>query len=150
MSIPISVSSDPTSLTIVCCVEAGVLEPMVIRMVESLRRHGGSWAQTPVWAITPRFGPSIARATREKFSQLSIEHRVIREPHPYQWFGMWNKIAAVSYAEEHAQTEYMAFIDSDVLFTGEPDQLVGSDFSACVHGNQHLGTTGPGDANEPL
>ena len=123
---------------------------MVARMVESLRRHGGRWAQTPVWAITPRFGPSLSRATLRKFAELNVEYRVIRERHPYQWFGMWNKMAALTHVEANTESEYVAFIDSDVLFVGEPDRLVSADFSACVHPTKHLGTSGPDDPNEAL
>ena len=141
---------DPTSLTIVCCVESGPLEPMAMRMIESLRRHGGRWSQTQVWAITPRFGPSLAPATLKKFDELNVNYQILREKHPYIWFSMWNKMAALTHVEAKVQTDYVAFIDTDVIFTGEPEQLVSGDFSACVHGTKHLGTSGPDDANEAL
>ena len=74
----------------------------------------------------------------------------MRERHPYLWYGMWNKLAATNYAEANAQSEYLAFVDSDVLFAKEPDQLVSADFSACIHPTKHLGTSGPDDPNEAL
>lgn len=44
----------PISMTVVACVESGVLEPLTIRMVDSLRRFGGRFANTEVVAVTPR------------------------------------------------------------------------------------------------
>ena len=117
-------------------------------MVESLRRFGGRFAQTPMYAVTPRPGPSLARATLGEFERLGVKHINLREAHSYQWYQMWNKIEALNYVEAQVDTEYLGFIDSDVIFTGEPDQLVHGDLTASIHGNKHLATSGPGDSNE--
>ena len=121
---------------------------MAVRMVESLRRFGGRFAQTPVWAVTPRPGPSLARATLGEFERLGVKHVHIRDAHSYQWYNMWNKIAALSHVETRVETDYMGFIDSDVIFLGEPDHLIGGDMTASIHGTKHLGSSGPNDPNE--
>ena len=52
-----------SDITFVCCVESGSLESQTIRMVESLRRYGGKFANAPVIAVTPRFGAPLSKAT---------------------------------------------------------------------------------------
>ena len=117
-------------------------------MVESLRRHGGRFADVPVWAITPRYGPRLTNRTLEQFSRLNVTHHTLHERGSYSWYNLWNKIASMNYAEAHAQTDYLGFIDSDILLTGEPEQLIASDFAARIHAFKHIGTTGPGDPKE--
>lgn len=79
---------------------------------------------------------------------MDVQHITLRNAHPYQWYNLWNKIEALSHVETRAETDYVGFIDSDVIFTGEPDHLIGSDLTASVHGTKHLATSGPGDSNE--
>ena len=121
---------------------------MVVRMVESLRRFGGRFAQTPMYAVTPRPGPSLAPATLGEFERLSVKHLNLRGSHPYHWYNLWNKIEALTHLETRVDTEYMGFVDSDVIFTGEPEHLVHGDLTASVHGTKHLATSGPDDSNE--
>jgi hypothetical protein len=55
-------------------------------------------------------------------------------------------------AEQFAQTEFIAWLDSDVLVLGEPSQLLlahDEDFAACAP-DRTIGTTGPGDPFEPF
>ena len=63
---------------------------------------------------------------------------------------LWNKTVAMSYLEARATTDYVAFVDSDVLFAGEPEALVSGEFTACVHSTKHLASSGPEDARDPL
>lgn len=42
-------------ITFVCCVELGSLEAQTVRMIESLRRWGGQFANATVFAVTLRF-----------------------------------------------------------------------------------------------
>ena len=121
---------------------------MVTRMVESLRRHGGRFADAPVWAITPRYGPRLAPQTLKRFAELRVEHHTIREGGDYDWYNLWNKIASMKYVEARAKTDYVAFIDSDILVTGEPTALIAGDFTARVHSFKHIATTGPHDPKE--
>lgn len=55
------VTVEPKDITVVCCVEAGPLELMTVRMVESLRRFGGRFSRMDVFAVRPsiavRWGP---------------------------------------------------------------------------------------------
>ena len=60
--------------TFVCCVESGWLETQTIRLVESLRKFGGTFSQEPVIAVTPRFGPPLSKRTHAQFRELGVTH----------------------------------------------------------------------------
>jgi hypothetical protein len=139
-------------ITFVTCIESGPLETQVLRLVESLRRFGGAYADCPVWAIKPRFGPPISRHTRNDFDRLRIEYRHTTRTDPHAWYAYINKTRALMLAEEQAATEFVGWLDADLLVTGEPAELLpgpNADITACSSDNCG-GTTGPGDKCEPF
>jgi hypothetical protein len=139
------------SMTVVTCVESGPLEPMVLRMVESLRQWGGRFRDSPVLAVSPRFGPPLARSTRRAFDSLGVSYRPIRPVNAYSWMDFYNKPLAVDAAETEATTELVAFLDADILIVGEPEQmaLAGVEDFAASATNKTVGSAGPGDEHEP-
>jgi hypothetical protein len=141
------------NITFVCCVESGWLEAQTIRMVESLRRWGGQFANTPIIAVKPRLGPPISHKTRQVFDRWQVEYLPIqvKKKKRYPWFRFLNKPYALIEVEERSTSEYICWLDSDLLFLGEPDQLIlkeGEDFVACAS-DKNIGTVGPEDAFEP-
>jgi hypothetical protein len=144
--------ADTPSITFICCVESGWLEDQTVRMIESLRRWGGRLADAPVLAVTPRFGPPLARATHQALERLKARH--VRAPArgDYAWFQFLNKPRALLAGEALATTETACWLDSDILVVGEPDQLVlgpEEDFAACAS-DQEMATTGPENPFHPL
>jgi hypothetical protein len=140
------------SISFVCCVESGMLEGLTVRMIQSLRRWGGSFANAPVFAVTPRFGPGLARSTLHDFKRLDVRYLNQSVDTPYSWFSFNNKPLSLAMAEAAADTETIAWLDSDVLIVGEPlaFQLEeGVDFAACPS-EKEMGTSGVGDTFEPL
>lgn len=73
----------PPSMTVVVCIESGILEPLTQRMVDSLRRFGERFANLDVVAVTPRLGPSLAPEARRRMVELGIEYLRVRPNHPY-------------------------------------------------------------------
>jgi hypothetical protein len=145
-----NIPSQP-STTFVFCVESGHYEAQTLLVVESLRRFGGKFANAPVLAITPRLGPSLTRDTLRRFDELGITYIRKNLGNPYTWYGYMNKAMAVMLAEEHASTEQIIWLDSDILVVAEPELLwlePDMDFTICA-ADQNVGTTGPGDKNEP-
>jgi hypothetical protein len=132
------------SISFVCVVESGFLEPQTVRLVESLRRWGGRMAGAPIIAVTPRFGPPLARVTHQALDRLGVRHvRATRSN--YVWFPYLNKARALVVAEAITTTETICFLDSDMIIAGEPDQLIlnaDEDFACCAP-EQEMGTTGP-------
>ena len=146
-------SSTP-EITFVCCVESGSLESQTIRMVQSLRQYGGRFAHAPIVAVTPRFGPPLARKTHQIFDSSQVEHLYIRPERQYSryaWNNFMNKPCAIMAVDEQAKSSAIAWLDSDLLFVGEPNQLVlqaGESLLACT--TDKIGaTTGSSDPLEP-
>jgi hypothetical protein len=144
------VASDP-GISFVCCVESGWLEYQTVRLVESLRRFGGRFADAPLFAVTPRFGPPLSRATQNVFRACGVKHIRATASQQYAWFNYFNKPLALVSAEEHIRTESVGFLDSDLLIVKEPEQLElapGEDLLAFPMPLKEMGTTGPGDPYE--
>lgn len=121
------------SITFVCCVESGSLETQSIRMIESMRRWGGRFSDCSIMAVTPRFGPPIAEKTKRIFEKLNVTYIRFQSKGSYSWFNFMNKPYAVLAAEKHSKSEFICWLDSDLIFLGEPDQLLlaeGEDFAA--------------------
>jgi hypothetical protein len=146
-----SVPSQP-STTVIYGIESGHFEAQTLLAVECLRRFGGRFANVPVLAITPRLGPSLTRDTLRRFDELEVTY--IRQDlgHPYSWYCYMNKAsAAMLAAEEYASTEQIIWLDSDTLVIAEPELLwldPDIDFAICST-DKNVGTSGPGDKNEP-
>ncbi|MDC7223958.1 MAG: hypothetical protein PQJ60_09470 [Spirochaetales bacterium] len=132
--------------TFVCCVESGALEFSLMRTIESLRRFGGEFSQAPILAITPRTGPKLAAETIEFFKKMNVDYYCFKADNRYSWKGFLNKHYALDFAERVADTEYITWIDSDLLFTGDIGGIIPekSDFIACVP-DSFGATSEPGD-----
>lgn len=138
-------------ITFVTCVESGPLETQVLRMAESLRRFGGAYADCPMWAVRPRFGAPVSGRTRRELDRLKVEFRRTARDDPYPWYAFGNKTRALRLAEEQVPTEFVGWLDADLLVTGEPSELLPGpteDVTACTPDNVG-GSTGPGDKCEP-
>jgi hypothetical protein len=140
------------SISFVCCVESGLLEGLTVRTIESLRRWGGAFSDAAVLALTPRRGPRLLPSTLEAFKRLNVRYLYQPTNSSYSWFQYYNKPLALAAAEEMADTELVAWLDSDILVVREPEALHledGVDFAACVSAKE-MGTCGPGDPFESL
>ena len=141
------------STTFVVCVESGPLELQTSWLVESLRRWGGRYADCSVLAITPRRGPALAGSTLEAFERAGVTWKRVTPAHEVDWYGPINKPTALAAAEEMADTDQIAWLDSDTLVVGEPSELdlsPGEDFAAMPCSTRHdIGSTGSGE-HEPF
>ncbi len=140
-----------SSITFVCCVESGWLENQTVRMIESLRRWGGQFANAPVFAVTPRFGPPLAYLTYQAFERLNVQYLRYQAKSRYSWYNFMNKPFALLAAQERSTSECVGWLDSDLLFLGEPNQLnlnKEEDFIACTP-DGYGATAGLGDSLEP-
>jgi hypothetical protein len=139
------------SICFVSCVESGPLEAQTVRMAESIRRFGGSLADSEILAITPRFGPPLARQTRKRFKELGVRHERIPSHPSYAWYHYLNTPLAMAAAEELSDATLLGWLDSDVLFLGEPEEFKLApdvDFAAAVTDNGVVGSTGEGSPHE--
>lgn len=131
--------------TFVCCVEPGLLEPMALRLLESLRRHGGRFADARFIACQPRLAPPISKATRDEIERLGGEHLWLWQPRKMDWYHYLNKPASLLHLDQKISTPWVTFLDSDMLIAREPSELVSPtvDFLACAPDDGLVGSTGP-------
>lgn len=124
---------------------------MTLRLVDSLRRFGGRFADADVIAVTPRPGPPLAPQTRRAMIDLGILHLDARPATPYTWHHYMNKPQALVAAEAVADTDAMLWLDSDVIILREPAELDlpdGIDFLASAPDTGIIGSRGPDDPND--
>jgi hypothetical protein len=136
----------------VTVVESGLLEPMAVRMVESLRRFGGRLSSAPVIAVKPRFGPPLARSTHRRFDELGVQFVRMRSHRRYAWFHYLNKPLAMLAAEGRSDADVLAWVDADVLVREEPSAfLLPADIAFTAGPTDYgvVGTTGPQDSHDP-
>ena len=139
------------SICFVACVESGPLEAQTVRLAESIRRFGGSLADSEILAVTARFGPPLSGETRRRFRQLGVRHERLPSHPRYAWYHYLNKPLALAAAESLTDATLLAWLDSDILCLDEPEGLALDpelDFAACVPDTGIIGTTGPGSPHE--
>ena len=137
-------------ITFVICTERGILEPMSITLVRSLRRFGGALKDAPVLSYQPRPGYEIAPETLRALEQLEVTHHTEPLNQRYAHYPQGNKPPVCAHAERTATTEFVVFLDSDIVVLNEPSALL-------LPASQPIGvrpvdkvgvaTTGPPDGN---
>ncbi len=113
-----------SEVAVVCCTEAGKLERMSLLMCETLRLRGGRLADVPVFSFQPRPGPALSSRTRRRFAELNVVHVDAPLNVCLPSFGFANKPHAAVFAETHLPHEIIVFMDSDMLFLGEPREFL--------------------------
>jgi hypothetical protein len=102
------------------CVEANRLEPQALLLCESLRTFGGRYREAPILAVSPRPHLALGSEARTHLAKLGVTYVV--EPlndtgNPY---GTINRIVAGAWAETFSPRPYLALLDTDTVFVGEP------------------------------
>src|SRR5919201_856269 len=109
--------------TFVFSIESGYIEGLTLLAIQSLRHFGGKMANLPVLAITPRFGPTLARETRRQLDELGVTYLRSDAPHPLAWYMYLTKPLVLTLAEEYLSSEQIFWLDSDILVAAEPELL---------------------------
>ena len=140
------------SITFAVCVEPGHrLEYKAAALFLTMRRNLGGMASAPVWAYSPRPDVHVAPWIREVMDHFEVRH--ITEPLNARWPGypLANKPLVLAHAEEHCGTEYVVFLDSDILAWREPVDFLlpeGVDLALVPDSTKTTASAGPGDAFE--
>ncbi|KAA5546132.1 glycosyltransferase family 2 protein [Roseiconus nitratireducens] len=141
-------TSPPT--TLIGCIESGDLEQQCVLLLQSLRKFGGSMSSVPVRLYRCRGGHPLNRGIVDTLLSLGAEVFDRPKANPYPWWPHYNKSAAMRMAVEEVDTEYLTFLDSDILISGDFSDVVpeDADFAACPEA-VIVATTGPDHENEP-
>lgn len=140
------------SITFAVCVEPGrLLEYKAAALFHTMRRNFGSMANAAVLAYSPRPGITVSPWIREVMEHFEVRH--ITEPLNSRWldYPLANKPLALAHAEEHSDTTYLVFLDSDILAWREPEAFLlpdGVDLALVPDGTKTSASAGPGDPFE--
>jgi hypothetical protein len=136
--------------TFLFCVESGYFEGQILLVLESIRRFAGSLADAPAVVVTPRYGPSLTRATIRGLARLGARYVYRDMRSRWDWYPYMNKGLAAQLAEDYAETPQVLWLDSDVIVVSEPTHLLlepEEDFACCAV-DKNAGSSGPDDPND--
>lgn len=146
-------TSAAAPVTFAVCVEPGPhrLEYKAAALFLTMRRNMGALSGAAVWAYAPRPGRDVAPWCRELMDHFEV--RLIDEPlnAAHADYPLANKPIALAHAEAHATTEYVVFLDSDILVWREPREFLlpdGVDIALVPDGTKTTASAGPGDRFE--
>jgi hypothetical protein len=140
-------------ITFVACVEPGShrLEYKAATLFLTMRRNLGALSGASIRAYAPRPGRPVAAWLREMMEHYEIDY--VDEPlnAAHADYPLANKPLALAHAEATASTEFVVFLDTDILLWSEPRAFLfddGIDMGLVADTTKTTGSAGPGDPFE--
>lgn len=112
-----------SEIAFLICVEANRLEPQARLLCESLRTFGGRYREAPILAVSPRPHLAPGAEARARLEALGVTCVVAPLNETGSPYGSINRIVAGAWAEavsSHSPRPYLAVLDTDMVFVGEP------------------------------
>jgi len=108
----------------------------VYRLAESLRRFGGQFSDSPVWAYVPQGFTIDSMELGRAPQSLNVGIRTSRTPEEAQWFYYSGKVYAAAEAEAAAagKAAVLVWMDEDTVILSDPsdfDLRAGTSFAYC-------------------
>ena len=140
-------------VTFAVCVEPGHprLEYKAAALFLTMRRNMGALSGAAVRAYAPRPGRAVASWLREMMDSLSIEYIDAPLNAAHADYPLANKPLALAHAEETASTDFVVFLDTDILVWREPRAFLfddGVDIALVSDTTKTTASAGPGDPFE--
>src|SRR6202140_3512313 len=140
-------------ITFAVCVEPGShrLEYKAATLFHTMRSNLGGLVGAEIWAYAPRPGRTVAPWCRELMDHFEV--RLVDEPlnAAHADYALANKPLALAHAEENGTTDFVTFLDTDILLWREPRGFLldeGADIALVVDGTNTTASAGPGDPFE--
>ena len=113
-------------VTFVHVVEHGALEHQSVLLVNSLRKFGGEFKDCTVFAISPRGRGNLSPQTIKEYRKLGVRFVSIALNTLWKEYPFVNTSYAAAYVEgiQENQAKYLVLLDTDVIFTSEPRELI--------------------------
>lgn len=106
-------------------VERGPLEAQAVLLCESIRAFAGRHASAAIVAVSPRPCRRPARRTLERLAALGVDCRLLDLSSPVPHYGTSWRVAAAAHIAREPGPDILVQLDSDTVFTGEPDLDLG-------------------------
>ena len=114
----------PHDLAFVACIEPGVLTHQALLLFESIRAFGGKFAACPIYALAPRAGLGVDRATRDRLDAMDVEYIDEVLNTECVEYGSTNRVVAAAHIEETTTHDILVVLDSDTLVLREPEAFL--------------------------
>jgi hypothetical protein len=101
--------------------ESGVLERQAIILCESIRKFAGKYADSPITVISPRSDRRPSVETLARLSTLGVRFLPLDFASIEPEYGTTFRMYAAAELERQSTARKILFMDSDLLFAGEPD-----------------------------
>lgn len=129
--------------------ESGPLERQALLLCKSLRLFGGKFANARIAVISPRARRRPSAEAIADFHSLGAEYIEMSVDSPAPEYGPSFRVYTAAELEASESASTIAFLDSDIVFTGEPSiDLDGADAAARPVDCKGMCTSGPGDEND--
>ena len=139
-------NNDNYKYLFICCVEAGRLEYQTCLMISTFRKNAGEILKnSPLYVVSGRSGSRLSNQTMEFFLKNNVHYVKAHKNNPKSWFNYSNKVAAVSWAQENLKSEYIAWLDSDILIAGDFIDDLSGDFDFAGRCETHAPVVAYGD-----
>jgi len=142
-----------TIISIVFCVESGLLETQARLLVESIMRLPNA-KHYQLIAFSPRANSQPSQETITFFKRNHVVHLTEPINQKYQDYPIANKVLACAYVERQIESRHsILFVDTDTVFINDiSEDCIKSEGFVYVRpvDNKGPGTLGVGDANDPF
>jgi hypothetical protein len=138
-----------SGINLVMCAEDNETGPAAVLLLASLRRLSAPWGEANVFCFSPRRGHEPHGSVRSALVGMGAE--LVNEPLNERWVDLphSNKVLAAAWVEQRsASGETIAVVDSDTIFTADP-QLTIAPGTAAVAPVWLAGLASEGD-DDPL
>src|SRR5258708_27618619 len=105
--------------------EAGKLEAQATLLCESIRRFGGAHRNSRILVVSPRSSRRPSTQTVSALRELRAEYMELDINSVAPEYGPSFKVHAAALVEQRSSADEIVFLDSDMIFTGEPDLSLG-------------------------
>jgi len=138
-------------VTFVICTENGILESRSLVLCSSLRKFGGRFKDAPVLSYSPRVGKRPHLQTLKALEKLNVTPILKNLNKKYLEYPVANKILAAADAEANVKSDFLVFLDSDMVMVNEPTELLmkcGNQVALVPAWDKCASSTGPDDPND--
>lgn len=115
----------PKRIAFALVIEAGRLEIQSRRLIASLRQFGGRWKKAPLYVYQPRAGAELAPETLDFLQKNECHFTALDLNRTWAEWGLFNRPYACAHLEAALgeETDFLVFLDSDILLLKEPAGL---------------------------
>jgi len=107
--------------------EEGVLEQQACLLAESIRLFAGAHRNAPILVVSPRSRRRPSKDTRRRLKALGARYIELNVRSVAPEYGTSFRVHAAAIIERRMRDDVLVFLDSDMIFAGEPDLSLGDD-----------------------